>query len=223
MMWRVMTGLHKSARLSFMTVGHTKFAPDWCFGLLKQRMRRTKIDCLDDIVDVITKSASVNEAQLVGTQSGEIIVKSYEWTGFLAPKFKRINHITKQHHFEFTDNKGSIIYREFSDDANITMKLIKDNESFTISDFPEQIIPRGLPIEREWYLHDKIAEYCSEETRDLVCPQPQFPRPAASRAGSRATSPALEDNVTTPQKRQRVCGECGEMGHNKRTCSSKEK
>ncbi len=102
---------------------------DWCFGLLKQRMRRTKIDCLDDIADVITKSATVNEALLVGTQSGEIIVKLYEWTGFLAPKFKRIIHITKQHHFEFTDNKGSIIYGEFSDDANITMKLIEDNES----------------------------------------------------------------------------------------------
>ena len=30
--WRVMSGLHKNITLSFLVVGHTKFAPDWCFG-----------------------------------------------------------------------------------------------------------------------------------------------------------------------------------------------
>ena len=28
--WRVMCGLHKNITLSFLVVGHTKFAPDWC-------------------------------------------------------------------------------------------------------------------------------------------------------------------------------------------------
>ena len=46
LMWRVLTGLHKEVKISFLPVGHTKFAPDWCFGLLKQRFLRTKIgDC----------------------------------------------------------------------------------------------------------------------------------------------------------------------------------
>ena len=40
LMWRVMTGLHKEITLSFLLVGHTKFAPDWCFGLLKQYIKR---------------------------------------------------------------------------------------------------------------------------------------------------------------------------------------
>ena len=61
-------GLHKSIKLS-LTVGHTKFSPDWCFGLLKQRFRRTKADCLDDLVRVVESSAAINHAQLVGTQS----------------------------------------------------------------------------------------------------------------------------------------------------------
>ena len=38
--WRVMSGLNESIEISFLLVGHTKFAPDWCFGLLKQRLRR---------------------------------------------------------------------------------------------------------------------------------------------------------------------------------------
>ena len=53
-------GLHQSVKFSFMTVGHTKVSPDWCFGSLKQIFRRTKVDCLDDIVGVVESSASVN-------------------------------------------------------------------------------------------------------------------------------------------------------------------
>ena len=37
LLWRVLTGLHRSITLSFMIAGHTKFSPDWCFGLLKKR------------------------------------------------------------------------------------------------------------------------------------------------------------------------------------------
>ncbi|GFS23236.1 hypothetical protein ElyMa_001634900 [Elysia marginata] len=31
--WRTMTGLHTDVDLHFMLLGHTKFSPDWCFGL----------------------------------------------------------------------------------------------------------------------------------------------------------------------------------------------
>ena len=37
LLWRVLTGLHNNITLSFMIAGHTKFSPDWCFGLLKKR------------------------------------------------------------------------------------------------------------------------------------------------------------------------------------------
>lgn len=46
--WRVLVGLHQSISVSFLIVGHTKFAPDWCFGLFKQRFRKCKVDCLDN-------------------------------------------------------------------------------------------------------------------------------------------------------------------------------
>ena len=48
-----MKGLHRSIKLSFMLVGHTKFSPDWCFGLMKRRFRISKVDCLDDLVNVV--------------------------------------------------------------------------------------------------------------------------------------------------------------------------
>ena len=44
--WRVATGLHKSITLNFLITGHTKFAPDWWFGLLKQAFRRHAVSSL---------------------------------------------------------------------------------------------------------------------------------------------------------------------------------
>ena len=80
--WRGLSGLNKSITLSFLIVGHTKFSPDWCFGLFKQAYRRTKIGCLDDIVRVVEKSAEVNHTQLIGTQDGRVLVPMYDWAEF---------------------------------------------------------------------------------------------------------------------------------------------
>lgn len=33
--WRVLCGYHNSVLYSFLSVGHTKFSPDWCFGVVK--------------------------------------------------------------------------------------------------------------------------------------------------------------------------------------------
>ena len=82
-------------------VGHTKFAPDWCFGLFKQRYRRTFVSSLDDVVDVVNTSADVNVAQLVGTQSGEPVVPVYNWASYLGVHFRSIPHL-KQYSTSFS-------------------------------------------------------------------------------------------------------------------------
>ena len=43
LMWRTLTGRHKAATLSFMLVGHTKFAPDCFFGLFKRCFIRSSV------------------------------------------------------------------------------------------------------------------------------------------------------------------------------------
>ena len=68
-LWRVMRGLHTEVTMNFMPAVHTKFAPDWCFGLLKRRFRRAEVSCLNDLCDVVTEStpvAKLNIPQLVG-------------------------------------------------------------------------------------------------------------------------------------------------------------
>lgn len=90
MMWRVLTGLHKEVTLSFMLACHTKFSPDWCFGLVKQKLRKTKIGSLADIATSVEQSATPNVAQLAGTEDGTPIVTTYNWSGYLGQHFKRI-------------------------------------------------------------------------------------------------------------------------------------
>ena len=48
-LWRVMRGLHTEVTMNFMPDGHTKFTPDWCFGLLKRCFRRAEVSCLNDL------------------------------------------------------------------------------------------------------------------------------------------------------------------------------
>ena len=70
LMWRTMTGLHKTITLSFLIAGHTKFSPDWCFGLFKRLYRQSQIGCFNDICGVVSKSATCNIAQPVAEQDG---------------------------------------------------------------------------------------------------------------------------------------------------------
>ena len=83
LMWRVLTGLHEEVTISFLPVSHTKFAPDWCFGLAKQSFRRTKASDLDDTANSVSSSSGVNVPQLMGTLDGACYVKTYNWSDFL--------------------------------------------------------------------------------------------------------------------------------------------
>ena len=67
--------------ISFLLAGHTKFSPDWCFGLAKQKLRRSNIGCLDDLANAITNSAAPNITELVGLEDGTVLVPFYDWVG----------------------------------------------------------------------------------------------------------------------------------------------
>lgn len=101
--WRTLCGPHTSVKLHFLVVGHTKFAPDWCFGLFKQQFRRTEVSCLDDIAKAVCASTQVgvNVPQLVGDERGQVFVNSYDWQSFLDPYFKPLKGIKTYRHFRF--------------------------------------------------------------------------------------------------------------------------
>lgn len=235
LLWRVMTGQHDEITLSFMIPGHTKFSPDWCFGLLKKCYQRTKVGGLADLAQVVESSSTVNFAQLTGSEDGRVIVTSYDWQSFFAQHFTKVVGIKKLHHLRFVSSSpGRVFVKERNGSAERTMVLLKTKGWKPSSvDLPPVLTPTGLSLQRQHYLYDKIREFCPDNTKDITCPKPpqdpgefdspstHAPSPSRPPTTSRETSP---DGVgrSPPAKRSKLCGVCRQPGHNARTCPDRD-
>ena len=209
--------------MSFMLVGHTKFAPDWCFGLFKQRYRRTFVSSLNDVAEVVNTSADVNVAQLVGTQNGEPVVTVYNWVTFLGQHFRTVPHLKTFHHFSFSsETPGVVTMKEFSDSVGVSYTMLDDEEWRARADeLPPVIKPIGLSQTRQWYLYRQIREFCRDGTEDLTCPKPSVPIDTCTSDSpnqSEQEDECDERDVVPQPKRVRRCGKCGGAGHTRRTC-----
>ena len=107
-----MVGLNDTITLSFMIAGHTKFSPDSCFGLLKQQFRKTCVDTLKDLSDVVEKSASCNTVEMVGWEDGIPLIPTYNWQSYFADKMVKVKGIKNYQHFTFTNSKKGQFFVE---------------------------------------------------------------------------------------------------------------
>lgn len=177
LLWRVLVGLSEEVTISFLLVGHTKFAPDWGFGLFKRLYKRTKVGTITDIAEVVRRSATVNYPQLVGSYDGSSFVNFYDWSSMFEDTTTAIKGITKFHHFRFSrHHPGRVFVKIASDEPERMINILKDRTWKPSTDvLPTIIDPPGLPLDRQWYLYNKIREFCPEEAKDLVCPLPSQP------------------------------------------------
>ena len=79
--WRTITKLHHRITCSFLIAGHTKFAPDRCFGLIKKAYKVKFISSIYEFARMVESSSSmgVDKSQLVGTHDNRVIVPVYDW------------------------------------------------------------------------------------------------------------------------------------------------
>ena len=131
--------------LSFLPAGHTKFSPDTCFGLLKQKFRKTDVDSFDDFATVVEQSASVNKSQLVGKIDGEVIVPTYDWTSYFATLYKKIDGIKGYYHFKIdTQSPGVVFLRCVCDGPVTEVTLWKGHQELIEDKLPPLVPPKGL-------------------------------------------------------------------------------
>ena len=180
-----------------MIPGHTKFSPDACFGLVKRKFQKTPVSSLEDLAWVVDDSAACNVCQLVGAQDGRVLVPTRDWAGFLSSYFCHLDGVKKYHHFRFERNHtGAVFLRKTAVAKEEKRKLLRVVWKPSVVDKPPSIIPQGLSYERKKYLHKKIREYCRDDVRDIVCPDPDSIVP-----------PIIPQNTSTADKCQakRMC------------------
>ena len=181
LMWRVLTGRHEKISLHFMMSGHTKFGPDWCFGLLKRKFRRTPVSSLQQLSQCVEGSSKVNLAQLVGTENGDTLVPVSPWQPLLTSIMTPLKGISGHHHFVFDkQSPGTVTYKTNITSEEATHRMLKVPVNRVPHDPPPPVAAPGLSAQRQWYLFDNIRDYCTEGTQDLLCPRPNMDRPQAN-------------------------------------------
>lgn len=144
------------------------------------------VGCLSDIVSVVNQSASMNHSQLMGDQSGNVMVTTYDWITFFEERVIKsaLKGIKSFSHFRFSSKEpGTVYIRKSCETTNNNekkIKLLKDMSwRPSSSDLPQIVTPEGLSLTRQWYLYDKIREFVPYDKQDAVCPMPRK-RPSVS-------------------------------------------
>lgn len=161
--WRVMAGLESSITVSFMVVGHTRCSVDGGFGLAKKRYRMSDCNTMEELSQVISSSSLQNDVNCASWEW-------HKWDDFLASKFRKIDGITKYHHFVFSiEHPGCVkMYKVSNDDNPISLQLSKTPPINLIDAtvLPAILPAPGLSQARQQYLTKNVAPFCSSEKRN---------------------------------------------------------
>ncbi len=182
LIYRVLTGKHKSVTLSFMLVGHTKFSPDGYFGLIKKRYRRSKVYTYDHLADVVNSSTTgrFNTCQSYRAGQGCEVVQFRKWSAWLGQIFKKLPEITKYQHFRTVNRLGEIFVKESVDAKEKKFVLLKKD----VGEFdgklrkgPPVHPPNDLSPQRQWYLYEMIRPHIPNEAdKESTAPKPEVPK-----------------------------------------------
>ena len=163
--WRVLTGRQERITISFMLSGHTKFAPDRHFGLIKKTYRRTRVDTMKCIQDVVNNSSHIgaNKVQLIRSLTGEQLVHFHDWSSFFRQYFSSLPNITSFHvfHFDAKFPRKVFVQKTSSHPVEEHTILHPSTQLPFPPQLPDEIPTPGLTLERQKFLHDKIRQFCS--------------------------------------------------------------
>ena len=164
-----------------MVPGHTKFKCDGSFGLIKRLYRKTTVDCVDHIVDVVKRSSitRLNKAQCYNGSKG---FQYFDILSSLEIYFRKLPGMQKFQHFLFTNAKPGVVkVQEFANGPFQEFKLFKLGKSET-SKVIEKIkalsfavlVPPPMELKRQEYLYHNIRPFVRDEFKDITCPRPTY-------------------------------------------------
>ena len=163
-----MLGWYNNITVNFMIPGHTKFICDSLFGKIKKTYRNQKVNTVDDVEEIINKSSKSNEGF---RYNGGIGWKWFDFQKmFSKENFLNLPHITKYHHFRFSNlpqDLGKVYCSENSGGVEICHKLLRNNSNFIINQKLDTIDVMNISEERKKYLYQKIRQYVEDPYKDI--------------------------------------------------------
>src|SRR4051812_11915267 len=112
-----------------MIPGHTKFKCDGSFGLIKKLYRKTRVDCLDHVVEVIKKSspAGLNKTRCYEGGKG---FQFLDIKAIFGIYFKKLPSIQKYQHFLFEASNFDIVkVQEVANGPSVEFNLLKTKKT----------------------------------------------------------------------------------------------
>ena len=159
-----------------MIAGHTKFKCDGNFGMIKKLYRRTRVDCVDHVVDVVKRSspAGLNKTQCYEGGKG---FQYLDIKSILGIYFKKLNGLQRYQHFLFeASNLGVVKTQEVANGPFTEFNLLKTKKTDVIEEIKALSIlvltPPPLDYKRQEYLYDNIRPFVRDEYKDITCPKP---------------------------------------------------
>ena len=114
----------------------------------------------------------VNIPQLVGDERGTVFVPMYDWQAFLIPFSKAVKGIKQYHHFSFTHQaQGVAMATTHSEGPTQILPVLVGDAGAVPHAPPPRVQSPGLSAYRQWYLFNSIRDFCTDDTKDIMCPK----------------------------------------------------
>ena len=145
-------------------------------GLIKRKFRHTDLSSLDDLARVVNESAACNLCQLVSTQDGTTIVPSQDWAGFLSSHFAAWMVSRSTITYALSVGPSRVVFLKKTATAEEETRCLPWGvwSPSLVDKLPLVPATGALSLERRRYLFERIREYCREESKDAVCPDPSL-------------------------------------------------
>ncbi|XP_053377451.1 uncharacterized protein LOC128547883 [Mercenaria mercenaria] len=165
LMWRILTGRQDSIEYLMQVPGHAKCLVDAGFGHLKKLYRRSNIETMDQLGDVVRLSSATNQ---------EVRYPAWQWAdwkSYLTPMFKSVHGIRKYQSFSMTiDEPGVVTMQTGKNTPEVKVNIctgIRVND-----DRPTTLQPKGQSRQRVEYQYKNVRKYLNPVNMDITCPQP---------------------------------------------------
>ena len=147
---------------------------DGGFANIKRLYRRSDVDSLQQLVDVVNKSATSNIAVPYIPENGEEAWQWRDWKTFLSQKYIPLKGIQKLYRFQFrADEPGFVFVKTDVNGPEVMKRILKKNVNIQLGDRPCVLEAAGLTRDRQQYLYHSVRPYVRERYQDLTCPAPQ--------------------------------------------------